>query len=649
MSYRVFARKYRPQRFSELVGQTPIIQTLKNAIENNRLAQAYLFVGPRGVGKTSTARIFAKALNCIHGPTIDPCGTCHACLEIAEGRSLDVLEIDGASNNSVESIRTLRENAAFAPAQGHYKIYLIDEVHMLTTAAFNALLKTLEEPPPHVKFLFATTEAQKVPATIISRCQRFDLHRLSEELMAKHLLEIAAKEKIDLAPEAAQTLAHGADGALRDAESMFDQVVSFCGNTIQASDVQEVFGFTPRETVRQLATAVFQQETAQALALILEQHNAGKDLSRLLTDFIAFIRDLLVEKVSPTAKDVSFTELKSLVSTKNLLSLLEELGNAESRLRWAANKKLQLDVTVIKAIHLLQEVSLDDVLEALSKLADPILQQTPQNAALKGSPTVAQLTSSESPTEQAQIGVSTLHQKPRPAANTSLAPSFSNPVTKTTPPSTETKISYAANVTLTSELSLNTTVAPVSDPALSISEASPANTAPASSQQPSLASHQSSLNPWTSVAEQLASESKLKFGWMTSGKFLEQRDHKIVVEFPPSCEAQTETLFWPQARKKIQECLSKNCGTSIELVPQFTGEEVAEELHEENIEEELAFSQAAPAPAPAKPLPSKAPSKEPLPATTTGTPLTPEALANFKNDPLIKEALEIFKAEIVGS
>ncbi len=174
MTYRVFARKYRPQRFAEIVGQGPIIQTLQNAITTGKLAQAYLFVGPRGVGKTSTARIFAKALNCYQGPTIDPCGTCAACLEIAEGRNLDVLEIDGASNNSVENIRTLRESAAFAPLRGPYKIYLIDEVHMLSTAAFNALLKTLEEPPAHVKFLFATTEAQKLPATITSRCQRFD-------------------------------------------------------------------------------------------------------------------------------------------------------------------------------------------------------------------------------------------------------------------------------------------------------------------------------------------------------------------------------------------------------------------------------------------------------------------------------------------
>lgn len=598
MSYRVFARKYRPQKFSELVGQAPIIQTLKNAIENNRLAQAYLFVGPRGVGKTSTARIFAKALNCIKGPTIDPCGTCDACIEIAEGRSLDVLEIDGASNNSVESIRTLRENAVFLPAQGRYKIYLIDEVHMLTTAAFNALLKTLEEPPPHVKFLFATTEAQKVPATIVSRCQRFDLHRLSEELMAKHLLEIAAKEKINLTPEAAQALAHGADGALRDAESMFDQVVSFCGNKIQASDVQEVFGFTPRETVYQLAKAVFQQEPPTALALVSEQNNVGKDLSRLLGDFIAFVRDLLLEKVSPTSKDPFFEELKSLTSTEKLLTLLEELGNAEGRLRWATNKKLQLDVIIIKAIHLLQEVSLDEVLETLATLADPVSPST----------AVKKLKKIETATSTSTI--------------------TSKPVSK--------KIDLSSDniSTATSTTNLNSYQ--------SVSSISHSN----SPSTPPVLSSKADENPWTCVAKQLASESKLKFGWMTSGKFLEQRHNKIVVEFPPSCEAQTETLFWPQARKKIQEYLSKNCGVSIELVAQFTGEEIAEELHEEMIEEKILVT--SPEPPRIKSTSPKEPLKEPL-APPAIAPLSAEALADFKNDPLIQEALEIFKAEIVAA
>jgi len=227
VSYRVFARKYRPQTFAEVVGQDHITRTLQNAVNANRLAQAYLFVGPRGIGKTSTARILAKALNCVNGPTSQPCGECDVCKEIAEGRNLDVIEIDGASNNGVENIRDLRDNAAYAPTRGPFKIYLIDEVHMLSTGAFNALLKTLEEPPAHVKFIFATTEAQKVPATITSRCQRFDLRRIPSDLIQKHLLYIAENEKIVLDADAADAIAHGADGGLRDAESMLDQMVAF--------------------------------------------------------------------------------------------------------------------------------------------------------------------------------------------------------------------------------------------------------------------------------------------------------------------------------------------------------------------------------------------------------------------------------------
>ena len=234
MSYQVFARKYRPQTFDDLVGQAHVVTTLKNAIEQNRLAHAYLFVGPRGTGKTSTARILAKALNCINGPTVTPCGECDNCKEIAGGNSLDVLEIDGASNNSVEDVRELRDNVRYAPAKGKYKIYIIDEVHMLDQGSgFNALLKTLEEPPAARKIYFlATTEPQKVPPTILSRCQRFDLHRIPANLIAQHLQFIARKEKDQARAGRRAAIARGAEGGLRDAESMLDQLVAFCGEAV---------------------------------------------------------------------------------------------------------------------------------------------------------------------------------------------------------------------------------------------------------------------------------------------------------------------------------------------------------------------------------------------------------------------------------
>ena len=301
MSYEVFARKYRPQTFDDLVGQAHVSRTLKNAVAQNRLAHAYLFVGPRGVGKTSTARILAKSLNCVKGPTVTPCGECDNCREIAAGYSLDVIEIDGASNNSVEDVRQLRENVRYAPAKGRYKIYLIDEVHMLSPAAFNALLKTLEEPPEHVKFIFATTEPQKVLPTILSRCQRFDLHRIPANLIAKHLQFIAGKEKISLEPAAAHAIARGAEGGLRDAESMLDQLVAFCGEKISENDVLDVFGFTSEQTVVDLTGRILRGETPGAIDLLHQQSDAGKDMMRLMSDLIAYLRDLLVFKVKPDA------------------------------------------------------------------------------------------------------------------------------------------------------------------------------------------------------------------------------------------------------------------------------------------------------------------------------------------------------------
>src|SRR6188472_4676588 len=378
VSYQVFARKYRPQTFADLVGQDHVTRTLQNAVEQNRLAHAYLFVGPRGIGKTSTARILAKALNCVNGPTVSPCGVCDSCKEITGGNSLDVLEIDGASNNGVEQVRELRDNVRYAPAKGRYKIYIIDEVHMLTSAAFNALLKTLEEPPAHVKFIFATTEPQKVLPTILSRCQRFDLHRIPANLIADHLQFIADKEKVTLEPAAAHAIAKGADGGLRDAESMLDQLVAFCGEKIAESDVLNVFGFTSEQTVSDLTGRILRGEIPEAINLLHEQCEAGKDMMRLMADLIAYLRDLLVFKAKPDAlkEDVeadvqtSLAAHAELVTTDRLLELVDQFAAAEGRMKWVPNKKLHFEVAIIKAIQSLGQATLDEVIEKLSQLRD---------------------------------------------------------------------------------------------------------------------------------------------------------------------------------------------------------------------------------------------------------------------------------------
>ncbi|MBM3846546.1 MAG: DNA polymerase III subunit gamma/tau, partial [Verrucomicrobia bacterium] len=265
MSYQVIARKYRPQRFADVVGQEHVTQTLSNAIAQGRIAHAYLFCGPRGTGKTTLARIFAKCLNCTGGPKSDFDDADERCREIAEGRSLDVLEIDGASNNGVEQVRELRDTVRFAPASSKFKIYIIDEVHMLSTAAFNALLKTLEEPPAHVKFLFATTDPEKVLPTILSRCQRFDLRRIPTTLIVNHLEHIAKLEGVTLSRQALHAVARGADGGMRDAESSLDQLISFCGDRVEEDDVLSMFGLTSQAQVLSIALAILGGDSVAVL------------------------------------------------------------------------------------------------------------------------------------------------------------------------------------------------------------------------------------------------------------------------------------------------------------------------------------------------------------------------------------------------
>ena len=381
MSYQVIARKYRPQRFSDVVGQEHVTQTLANAIAHQRIAHAYLFCGPRGTGKTTVARIFAKCLNCTGGPKVEFDDADPRCVEITEGRSVDVLEIDGASNNGVEQVRELRETVKYMPAASKFKIFIIDEVHMLSAAAFNALLKTLEEPPAHVKFMFATTDPEKVLPTILSRCQRFDLRRIPTSLIVRHLAQISTQEGVRIGEPALLAIARGADGGMRDAESALDQLISFCGEQIEEPDVLSMFGLTSQAQVLEIARAVLAAEPEPALRQLAELARHGKDLGRLLADLLHHFRNLLLYKVSngdASLLEISETEAAILrdqaetVPAESLTRVMEVFSDAETRLRDAASKKILIEVAVLKAIEARNAVSLDSVLRQLRQLREQV-------------------------------------------------------------------------------------------------------------------------------------------------------------------------------------------------------------------------------------------------------------------------------------
>lgn len=381
MTYNVIARAWRPQRFGDVVGQNHVTDTLKNAIRTKRIAHAFLFVGPRGIGKTSIARILAKALNCNGGPSVEPCNKCDSCREIAESRNLDVVEIDGASNNSVDQIRDLRDTVQYLPTRGPFKIYIIDEVHMLSSAAFNALLKTLEEPPAHVKFIFATTEPQKVLPTIISRCQRFDLRRIPSPKIVERLAEIAKSEKIKCEPAALAAIARGADGGLRDAESALDQIVSFKGDTISESDVLEVFGLMSGKALDQMVECILKGDVSQLMKIVSALDEEGRDLQRVTSDLLLYFRNLLI--CSCKGADISLIEapvdevkrvkeLSGLTGQERLLRIVDILVDCDRRLRYGLSRRALFEAALIRSARTASVVSIEQVLDEVVKLRDEI-------------------------------------------------------------------------------------------------------------------------------------------------------------------------------------------------------------------------------------------------------------------------------------
>ena len=364
--YQVIARRWRPKQFDELVGQDHIVRTLRNAIESNRIAHAYLFVGPRGTGKTSTARLFAKALNAEGGPSANPDNASEISQAIMGGSCMDVIEIDGASNNSVEQVRSLREECQFAPAQCTYKIYIIDEVHMLSTAAFNALLKILEEPPEHVKFFFATTEAHKVLPTIVSRCQRFEFRPISDAVIAEKLAQIAEAEDIQVEIAALQSIALLANGGMRDAQSILDQMISFCGSTINDSDVLDVYGLVSAERIDELAKAIGTLDFATIISTVDTFVEEGRDLFRVLVNLEAHCRTALLDAIHNGGTS---EKLGAALSTESIMRLLDALHRGEASVQRGLSEKVNFEVVLLKAAEESRSRAIDSLIKQVAKAA----------------------------------------------------------------------------------------------------------------------------------------------------------------------------------------------------------------------------------------------------------------------------------------
>lgn len=374
--YQVLARKYRPQFFRDVVGQDVIVTTIRGAIKMERTAHAYLFCGSKGTGKTSLARLFAKALNCEElSPEGEPCNLCSSCKETASGNALDVLEIDGASHRGIEDVRQIIETIGYVPTRGKYKIYLIDEVHMLTKEAFNALLKTLEEPPPKVKFFFATTEPQKIPPTILSRCQRFNLRRIAQAEIVQKLTSIAQEIKIDITPEVLSLIAELAEGSLRDAESLLDQLIAFHDNKITFESASEILGKMPRKIFFALDEAGAKQDLSVAFSIAEEIYGSGRNIVHFVDELTLHFRTLLAAKIGALKPAAAYIESAKCYTKLQCLEILEILIEAQNQIKFAPSQRIALEMLLLRIIRTHGKIQLDTIVEKLCALEQKLGSQ----------------------------------------------------------------------------------------------------------------------------------------------------------------------------------------------------------------------------------------------------------------------------------
>lgn len=387
MSYQALYRKFRPTEFEDVKGQEHIVTTLKNQIKADRIGHAYLFCGTRGTGKTTVAKIFAKAVNCEHPVDGSPCGECPSCRAIADGSSMNVIEIDAASNNGVDNIRQIREEVSYRPTEGKYKVYIIDEVHMLSTGAFNALLKTLEEPPSYVIFILATTEAHKIPITILSRCQRYDFHRISIDTIAARLSDLMLQEKVDVEEKAIRYVAKAGDGSMRDALSLLDQCIAFhLGETLTYENVLEVLGAVDTEVFSRLLRQIIDKNVAAAISILDELVDEGRELGQLVSDFTWYLRNLLLIQSSDDMEEVldmsqdsidALKEEAKLISPEVLLRYIRIFSELGNQVRYASQKRIVIEIAIIKLCRPEMETDQTSIIDRLESLEQKMAQGVP--------------------------------------------------------------------------------------------------------------------------------------------------------------------------------------------------------------------------------------------------------------------------------